>query len=254
MKLVILASNGFSTRVVYNALAKKFNVEKVIIESPIPRVTFLKKRVNKLGLIKVVGQIFFQIGVIPFLKNRSQKRINEIKSQFKLNDSAIDPSKIIKVGSVNDKQTADILKETQPELIVVNGTRIITKAILQCIPVKFINMHAGITPMYRGVHGGYWSLVEGKPQVSGVTVHLVDPGIDTGNILGQAIIDPQEKDNFITYPILQLAAGLPLMVQAVKNIFEGKVNTLPYPKGKSRLWSHPTAWEYIFYRLFKNVK
>ena len=108
--------------------------------------------------------------------------------------------------------------------------------------------------MYRGVHGGYWSLVEGKPETCGVTVHLVDPGIDTGNILGQALISPQEKDNFVTYPALQLAAGLPLMFRAVMNGLEDKVEVQPYPDGKSGLWSHPAAWEYLFYRLFKGVK
>ena len=254
MKLVILASNGFSTRVVYNALARKFSIEKVIIENQIPRMTFLKKRVSKLGLVKVVGQVFFQVVVIPLLKNTSQGRINEIKSKFNLDDSEIDPSRVIKVESVNDKQTEAILKELKPNLVVVNGTRIIKKTILQCIPAKFINMHAGITPMYRGVHGGYWSLVEEKPQMSGVTIHLVDPGIDTGGILGQAIIDPQEKDNFVTYPVLQLAAGLPLMMEAVNDIFEDKMNIIPCPNGKSALWSHPTLWGYVFYRLLKNIK
>ena len=43
-----------------------------------------------------------------------------------------------------------------------------------------INMHAGITLRYRGVHGGYWALAEQHPEWVGTTVHLVDPGIDTG--------------------------------------------------------------------------
>ncbi|MBT7196281.1 MAG: formyl transferase, partial [Nitrospina sp.] len=219
-KLVLLAVEGFSTRVVYNALSREFPVDKVIIENPVPRLKFLQRRAKKLGLIKVIGQIFFQAGIVPFLKKGSQGRVDEIKSRFDLDDSEIDPSRIIKVESVNSEQTADILKGLDPKLVVVNGTRIISKNILQCVSARFVNMHAGITPMYRGVHGGYWSLVEGKPETCGVTVHLVDPGIDTGNILGQALISPQEKDNFVTYPALQLAAGLPLMFRAVMNGLE----------------------------------
>ena len=41
-------------------------------------------------------------------------------------------------------------------------------------------MHAGITPQYRGVHGGYWAVVNNDPEHCGVTIHFVDKGIDTG--------------------------------------------------------------------------
>ena len=51
---------------------------------------------------------------------------------------------------------------------MINGTRIISKATLGCVPAVFINTHVGITPTYRGVHGGYWSLVEGERARCGV--------------------------------------------------------------------------------------
>ena len=110
-KLVLLAGEGFSTRVVYNALSREFSVDKVIIENPVPRQEFLQRRAKKLGLVKVIGQVFFQAGIIPFLKKGSQNRIAEIKSQFDLDDSKIDSSKIINVESVNDEQTGGILKD-----------------------------------------------------------------------------------------------------------------------------------------------
>jgi methionyl-tRNA formyltransferase len=37
---------------------------------------------------------------------------------------------------------------------------------------KFVNIHVGITPKYRGVHGTYWALVNNDVENSGVTVHL----------------------------------------------------------------------------------
>ena len=56
-----------------------------------------------------------------------------------------------------------------------------------------VNVHAGITPRYRGVHGGYWALAERHPEWVGTTVHLVDPGIDTGAILAQATFDVSRR-------------------------------------------------------------
>jgi methionyl-tRNA formyltransferase len=46
-------------------------------------------------------------------------------------------------------------------------------------------VHAGITPRYRGTHGGYWVLLNNDPGHCGVTIHLVDPGIDTGSIVAR---------------------------------------------------------------------
>jgi folate-dependent phosphoribosylglycinamide formyltransferase PurN len=253
-KLVLLVSDSSSTRAVFNALEKEFHVEKVILESQVPRLTFLKRRIKKLGLTCVIGQIFFQVCIVPFLNKTSQDRIRDLNTQYGVDDSEVDPSKIIEVESVNSEQTATILKELNPNVVVVNGTRIISDRILKLIPAKFVNMHAGVTPLYRGVHGGYWSLVDGNLDACGVTVHMVDSGIDTGNILGQALISPQAQDNFVTYPILQLAAGLPVMVAVVNGLLEGDVAIQACPEGESRLCTHPTIWEYLFYRIARGIK
>ena len=107
-------------------------------------------------------------------------------------------------------------------------------------------MHAGITPRYRGVHGGYWALASGDAAHCGVTVHLVDAGIDTGGILAQALIRPTPVDSFVTYPLLQLAAGLPLLVDAARAGLAGTLRPLPADAASpSRLWSHPTLAQWL---------
>jgi methionyl-tRNA formyltransferase len=136
----------------------------------------------------------------------------------------------------------------------VNGTRIITKKALTSSPATFINMHAGITPRYRGVHGAYWALVENNRKACGVTVHLVDPGIDTGSILAQTTIDPSNKDNFVTYPLLQLAAGLPAMIRAIADALDNRTTTLNQPDVKSKLWTHPTLGQYLWHRWQSGVR
>ena len=60
------------------------------------------------------------------------------------------------------------------------------------------------------MHGGYWALVSGHPEACGVTVHLVDEGIDSGGILAQSVITPGPADCFVTYPLMQLGVGLPV--------------------------------------------
>ena len=101
-----------------------------------------------------------------------------------------------------------------------------------------INTHAGLTPRHRGVHGGYWALAEGHPELVGTTVHLIDEGIDTGAVLGRAHFSPTRRDSVATYPYLHLAAGLPLLAEQVQLTLRGGMPVQVddgAPQGGSRL-------------------
>lgn len=253
-RIVLLAGPGEPTHIIYHGLKKYFEIAGVVIEAPVPRGEFLKKRMKRLGLRKVLGQVLFRGLAVPYLRKSSQARIRQIKADAGLEGSAIPEAVVTRVSSVNSAEAIDALKRLQPDVVVVNGTRIISAEVLNAVPAKFINTHAGITPLYRGVHGAYWALVENDRPRCGVTVHLVDTGIDTGKILGQAIITPTAEDNFVTYGYLQLAAGIPLLKQAVEEALAGKLEFREAPVGKSKLWSHPTLFEYLAYRKKAGVK
>ena len=49
-KIVLLAGEWKTTAIVYNTLKKKFNIEKIIIEKPVPKIDFLKKKNKKIRL------------------------------------------------------------------------------------------------------------------------------------------------------------------------------------------------------------
>ena len=114
-------------------------------------------------------------------------------------------------------------------------------------------MHAGITPMYRGVHGAYWALINNDSENCGVTVHLVDEGVDTGNVLYQANISVNRRDNFATYPLKQLAKGMPLLIMAVQQALSNTLSSYER-SGKSVQWYHPAIWEYLYHRIFRGIK
>ena len=116
-----------------------------------------------------------------------------------------------------------------------------------------INTHVGITPKYRGVHGGYWALVEKNIKCFGTTVHLVDSGIDTGCIIAQKAIQISRRDNFSTYPLLQVIEGLECLDVAIKQAEEKKI-TITENTLDSNLFFHPTITKYLFHRLINHVK
>lgn len=83
-----------------------------------------------------------------------------------------------------------------------------------------------------------------KPVNAGVTVHLVDQGVDTGGVLYQAAIKPEFADCFSTHPTLHLAAGLPLLKRAVQDARAGRL-VVRIPGLSSELFYHPTLWQYL---------
>ena len=253
IKVLIFAGKSESTTLMFNGIKDYFHIEKVIIEAPVSKKTLLKRRIKSIGLVTVIGQVFFMVYSKLWLKKRSIKRINEIKNDSNLNDESIDESIVSEVDSINSKETIRLLKEFQPNVVVVNGTRIIKKQIIDATEIPFVNTHAGITPKYRGAHGGYWALTENDLKHCGVTIHLVDTGIDTGGILYQGLINPTSKDNFITYPYLQMAVAIPLMKQAINDLAKQMHKTKDVYLS-SKLWSHPTILEYLKHRILHGVK
>jgi methionyl-tRNA formyltransferase len=253
-RIALLVGRAESSNIVYNALKRDFDIVKVIEEEPVARREFLQRRLKKLGVAKVAGQLMFRAGVVPLLARGSRDRVREICNESGLDPSGMPDSVLARVPSVNDLVAMRALAEAEPEIVVVNGTRIISAEVLKCVAAPFVNMHAGITPLYRGVHGAYWALVDNNRSQCGVTIHLVDKGIDTGGVLAQACIKPTARDNFLTYTYLQLAAGIPTLKIALKEILEGRDTLQPAPAGNSRLWTHPTIGEYFRHRLFSGVK
>jgi folate-dependent phosphoribosylglycinamide formyltransferase PurN len=252
--IILLAGKWETTAMVYHFLQQHFEVEKIILEEGVPRKEFLKRRAKKLGWTTVAGQVLFQLLIAKPMQRFSSGRITEIEAAYGLDKTSIPHEKIIPVSSVNAPESLIALQQQSPAVVVVHGTRIIAKKILQSVDCPFINIHAGITPRYRGSHGAYWALFNNDKENCGVTVHFVDAGIDTGNIIAQEKIPLTEKDNFTTYPYLQLAVGLQLLQKALMAFFGGEkiggiTNNLD-----SALWHHPTLTGYLLKRLTNKVK
>jgi hypothetical protein len=254
--IVLLAGEGTPTHMVYHALRRRFGSTvrlEVILERPVSRFQLLKRRARRLGLLPVLGHVLFMMLAVPLLRFQGRQRIAAIKYQYGLDDSVI-PEPVLRVPSANSAVVRERLRELSPSAVVINGTRILRPEILRATEAPFINMHAGVTPAYRGVHGGYWALADGRPELVGTTIHLVDEGIDTGDIVTQITFSPTAADNFATYPYLHIAMGLPALLDSVQAILRQQRPALCAPKTKSsRLWYHPTLWSYLKVGCRRNV-
>ena len=239
-----MASDGESSRWVYNAIRKDFIIDAAIIEQPVSKKQLFKGRIKRIGFFRVMGQVMFSALMVPLLRKKAQGRKKDLIDQYQLNNGTFNSTHTHPVTSVNDDATKKLLEQIQPDIILVNGTRIISKRILQCTHAVFINMHVGITPWYRGSHGGYWALYNNDVENFGTTIHLVDAGVDTGAVLQQAFITPSADDNFTTYPVLQTVAGITALKEVLPRVLQGDYTKKTHTE-KGRMYYQPTLWRYI---------
>jgi folate-dependent phosphoribosylglycinamide formyltransferase PurN len=243
-KIIFLASDCESSRWVYNALQETINIDAVILEQPISRKELAKNRVKRIGIVAVTGQVLFSALVVPLLKIRSKTRRADLISAYQLNSNDFKSDKTQRVSLVNDEACMNAIRLLQPDIIVVNGTRIISKKILQSTNAIFVNMHVGITPWYRGSHGGYWALYNRDIENFGTTIHIIDAGVDTGAVVKQVFIKPEKPDNFTTYPILQVAVGIDALKESLNDIIAGNYETKKHTE-KGKMYYQPTLWQYL---------
>ncbi len=242
-QVALLVVDNELCRIAAHRLATRIDDLHIFVEHRISRRLLLRRRIARLGLARVAGQLGFMI-FARVLGWWSRRRIKEILDVAQLKAEWPAGCERIEVPSVNSSECIARLRRLNPKAVLVVGTRIISRAALSAVDAPFINYHDGITPKYRGIHGGYWAKAEGDLANFGVTVHLVDPGIDTGGVLYQARLVPTAADNYATFSYLQLSAALPLLEWAAQDARAGTLTpqTVNLP---SRLWSHPTLWSYV---------
>jgi methionyl-tRNA formyltransferase len=85
-------------------------------------------------------------------------------------------------------------------VVAVYGTRLISGPTLDAVEAPFLNFHPGINPKHRGQHPAYWAGAEGDADNAGVTVHVVDRGVETGEVVYQARVVLDGRDTIATYP------------------------------------------------------
>ena len=100
--------------------------------------------------------------------------------------------------NINSNTNIDLLKKYNAELFVsMSYNQIIKKKLIDIAPKGFINCHAGSLPFYRGRNVLNWVLINDE-KYFGITVHYIDEGIDTGDIILQEKFEITDSDNYGT--------------------------------------------------------
>lgn len=239
----VVTAGGPIPWIIINALKQSFPDVRVIVEDSEGYLTFLRRRARRLGWVETSGQLATMV-MIRVGKLVTARRLRHMVASAGMDMTPSDRQLIVEVPSVNTDVFIQAVDSIRPAAILLVGCRMVTAATLERIVCPVLNYHAGITPMYRGMNGGYWALANDDRDNFGSTVHLVDRGVDTGQVVAQVRCVPRASDTIMTYAFTQAAASLQMCVDALRLAAVGQLATVE-AAGPSRQWYHPPLWQYL---------
>lgn len=140
----------------------------------------------------------------------------------------------------NINESLSLIFSLQPDYVVVVGSRIIKKNIIDMFPNKIINFHTGILPYFRGPYSEFWALYKNKTDKVGTTIHLIDYGIDTGDIISQRYISVDIGDTPETLHIKNVKSGALLLSSVLARLKGKEIKASRQLNYKAHYYSHPT--------------
>ena len=144
-----------------------------------------------LSCIEEIYQIGGELDLLITLKDEKAKNksgriyLDEIANKHN--------APLLKINNINDSEVIEALNEHKIDwLFIIGWSQIAKKEVLETPTKGCIGMHPTLLPVGRGRAAIPWAILKGLKQ-TGVTMFKLDEGVDTGDIIGQGIIDINES-------------------------------------------------------------
>lgn len=181
-KIALLISDDAHHQYLASLLCSQFNVVAVIVEPG------AKQRQRLFSIGRYIDYLY---SVYHYLR-RDLFGLNAYRHNYfaqAVPFQELSNCKTIKVDWINDPSVLQLLRQVSPDLTVVMGTSILRRKLLQVAGNTVLNIHGGYLPDYRGNHCFFFAIYHGRFDKIGSTIHFVDLGIDTGNIV-EVVVPP----------------------------------------------------------------
>ncbi len=144
----------------------------------------------------------------------------------------------------NDPTFTAKLADLEPDLFLAAGYPIILKKEILAIPELVpVNFHASLLPDYRGKHPVFWALRNGE-KWSGLTVHVMDSGIDTGDIIYQLKIRTRQDDSVGTLYQRIMDQSVDLVGKLIADAEHNSIPRRTQPKDAGSYFSSTTEEDF----------
>ncbi len=134
---------------------------------------------------------------------------------------------VLQPETLRDEEVVGELRELAPRAIVVAAYgQILRSEVLDIAPAGVINVHPSLLPKYRGASPIAGALLAGEEE-TGVTIMLMDEGMDTGPILAQKATEIRSEDTTGSLEDRLATLGAELLVDTLSRWLDGRIDALP---------------------------
>ena len=150
-----------------------------------------------------------------------------------------------KVRQLSSSDTIKALSVYQPDIIcVVCFSKRIPRVILDIPRFGCLNVHPSLLPANRGPEPLFWTFREGNAQ-TGVTIHLIDEGMDSGAIVAQQAIEIPDGISYSDLEELSAQIGGTLLVQSVWHMYNQEAVLQKQDESKSSYHPFPCDDDFV---------
>ena len=186
-----------------------------------------------LTALEVLASAGAEIVAAVFPSVRQDARANEIREEVRGRgiETIEQPLKCDSNGF------AERISSLEPDLIFVwSYPMILAKDIIGIPRLGCMNLHMGLLPHYRGVNGLKWALINDEAQ-TGVTLHYMDEGIDTGDMISRISFPLGEEDDLVSLMKKARFAGVHLINNVWPQIVAGTLEAIPQDEAEAAYYS-----------------
>ena len=201
--------------------------------SPLGKKTGVAGRAK--ALLRVFGPAYFIRYAARFgvARLRPSRRLSKVLARHGVPEVRLREN-------VNTPPSLDAIRALQPDLLVsIAGNQIFRRPLIDLAPQGCLNLHTALLPKYRGLMPTFWALKNGEKE-TGVSVFLVDEGIDSGPIVVQKrlLIGTDSLEELIRRTKV---IGMDAVWEAIEKIRSGNVDLIPNPESEKSYFSFPTS-------------
>lgn len=148
---------------------------------------------NLLALLKAADHPLYPVRVLAVGSDRAAEGLAHA-DLYGVPSFVVEPSRFPDTQTWS-KKLQETIEHFDPDLIVLAGfMRILPPSFIERFSPKIINTHPSLLPMFPGAHAVRDALAAGARE-TGVTMHVVDKGVDTGPIIAQKTVTVMPADD-----------------------------------------------------------
>ena len=247
MKVTLFTSNNYRHNYLINLLSNFCDELWVVQEC---KTIFTGKNDEKYQNSNIIEKYFIKVLEAQnkiFKKEFVNKNIKNIKTLP------------ILYGELNKLPLSYLDDFLESDIYVVFGSSYIKGELVDfLVKQKAINIHAGISPYYRGCDCNFWALYDDNPHLVGSTIHLLSKGLDSGPMLYHAMSNI--KINPFEYTMSTVKSAFHSIAERIKDnsifkikpLFQDKIKEVRYSKKSD--FSEEVVKKYFEKKIDLNIK